>query len=524
MVWNKQYYHYDVWKWLSGDPAQPRPPEQRRRGRNSGWQHLENADIILMPDKWEFPWYAAWDLAFHCVAYAQIDPQFAKDQLLLFTRETYMHPNGQLPAYEGEFSHVNPPVHAWAAWRVFQMDREQRGGEGDFGFLERIFHKLLINFTWWVNRQDEQGLNVFRGGFLGLDNIGVLDRDGALGPGVHSIQADATSWMGMYSIDMMRIALELSRTNRAYVDIASKFLTHFLHIAKAMHNIGNSGISLWDKDDKFYYDVLRVSADETIALKVRSIVGLIPLFAVQTLDGELYDRLPEFDAQTEDLFVRRPDLARKVSHPVKAKDRQHLLALLDESRIRDLLRRALDETEFLSPFGIRSLSRAHKDCPYCIFHEGDHVCIDYEPAESSTDILGGNSNWRGPVWFPINFLMIDALREFHRFYGSDFTVECPTGSGTMLNLSEVADELSARLANLFLRDKTGNRAVFGRTEKFQSDPHFRDYIMFHEYFDGDTGRGCGASHQTGWTALVANLLRVRTPSHSPAGREQIQRV
>jgi len=518
MVWSKQFYNFEVWKWLTGDSAQPRPPEERKKGRNAGWQHLENADVILMPDKWEFPWYAAWDLAFHCVAYAQIDSQFAKDQLLLFTRETYMHPNGQLPAYEGEFSHVNPPVHAWAVWRVFEMDRAHRGDEGDIGFLERVFHKLLINFTWWVNRQDEQGLHVFRGGFLGLDNIGVLDRDSAHGPGGHSIQADATSWMGMYSIDMMRIALELSKTDRAYVDIASKFLQHFLFIAKAMHNIGGTGAGLWDKEDKFYYDVLRVSEDETIALKVRSIVGLIPLFAVQTLDGELYERFPEFAAQTEAFFVRRPDLARRVSHLYKATGRRpHLLAFLDEDRIRDLLRRALDESEFLSPFGIRSLSRAHKECPYCIFHNGDHVCIDYDPAESRADHLGGNSNWRGPVWFPINFLFIDALREFHRFYGDDFTVEYPTGSGRMRNLSEVADELSQRLANLFLRDSDGKRAVFGSAGKLHRDPHFSNYITFHEYFDGDTGRGCGATHQTGWTALVSNLLgalgRARASAH-----------
>jgi hypothetical protein len=519
MVWNKQFYYYDVWKWLTGDPTQPKPPVQRRHGRNARWQHLENADVILMPDKWEFPWYAAWDLAFHCVAYAQIDPQFAKDQLVLFTGETYMHPNGQLPAYEGEFSHVNPPIHAWAAWRVFEMDREYRGGKPDIAFLERVFHKLLLNFTWWVNRQDEHGLNVFQGGFLGLDNIGVLDRDSTHGPGVHFVQADATSWMGMYSIDMLRIALELAKTDRAYVDIASKFLQHFLHIAKAMHNIGDMGISLWDKEDKFYYDILRVADDETIALKVRSIVGLIPLFAVQTLDPDLYEQIPEFDARTEAFFARRPDLARRVSHPVKSTGRkQHLLALLDETRIRDVLRRALDESEFLSPFGIRGLSRAHKDSPFCVFRNGDRVCIEYEPAESRTEHLGGNSNWRGPVWFPVNFLMIDALREFHRFYGADFTIEYPTGSGRMLTLRAVADELSQRMANLFLRDANGRRAVFGNVDKFQRDPHFRDYINFHEYFDGDTGRGCGASHQSGWTALVANLLRALGRTRSPTAR------
>ncbi len=518
MVWNKQLYYYDVWEWLTGDPSQPKPPKERMRGRNAGWQHLDNADVILMPDKWEFPWYAAWDLAFHCVAYALIDPKFAKDQLVLFTRETYMHPNGQLPAYEGEFSHINPPVHAWAVWRVFQIDRDQNGGQGDREFLQRVFHKLLLNFTWWVNRQDEQGLNVFQGGFLGLDNIGVLDRDAKHGS-MHFVQADATSWVAMYSLNMLRIALELAREDRTYVDIASKFLQHFLHIAKAMHNIGDQGLSLWDKEDRFYYDILRTGEDKATVLKVRSIVGLIPLFAVQTLEAELYDELPEFDHETQVFFKRRPDLAKRVSHPVQPGDRKRqLLALLDSDRIRSVLHRALDETEFLSAHGVRGLSRAHKENPYCIFHNGSKVCIDYEPAESLADHLGGNSNWRGPVWFPVNFLMIDALREFHRFYGDDFTIECPTGSGNELTLRQVADELSDRLARLFLRDSSGRRAAFGAVEKYQQDPHFRDYLLFNEYFDGDTGRGCGAAHQTGWTALVANLLGFlgKTRSNAPA--------
>ena len=507
MIWNKQFYYFDVWQWLNGDPVQPPPPEERKHGRNSKWQHLNNADIISMPDKWEFPWYAAWDLAFHCVTLALIDPQFAKDQLVLFTRETYMRPNGQLPAYEGEFSHVNPPVHAWAAWRVFQLDREQSGGTGDTAFLERVFHKLLLNFTWWINRQDEQGLNVFQGGFLGLDNIGVIDRDGEDGEGYHFAQADATSWMAMYSLDMMRIALELAKQNPAYVDIASKFFQHFLYIAKSMHNIGDLGISLWDEDDKFYYDILRVDNEKPLPMQVRSLVGLIPLFAVETLGADLFEQLPDFEAHMDLFFKRRPDLAKRVSHPVETTGRrQHLLALLTRERIQYVLKRVLDEEEFLSPYGIRALSRAYLDNPFCIKHDGETVCIKYEPNESHGQHLGGNSNWRGPIWFPVNFLLIDSLREFYRFYGEEFTVECPTGSGTMMTLSQVADELSTRLCKLFLLNDANHRPIFGTIEKFQQDPAFRDSILFHEYFDGDTGRGCGSSHQTGWTGLIANLL------------------
>lgn len=507
LIWNKQYYYYDVWEWLNGDPSQPAPSGERKTGRNAQWQHLVNAEIISMPDKWEFPWYAAWDLAFHCVSFALIDPRFAKDQLTLFTRETYMHPNGQLPAYEGEFSHINPPVHAWATWRVFQIDRDQRGDDGDISFLERVFHKLLLNFTWWINRQDEHGLNVFQGGFLGLDNIGVFDRDSDQEPGRHFVQADATSWVAMYSLDMMRIALELAKRNRSYVDIASKFFQHFLHIAKAMHNIGDEGISLWDDIDGFYYDIVRVDDGEPIPMKIRSVVGLIPLLAVETLGPDLFDELPEFDRQTTVFLEQRPDLAKLVSHPIEVTGRrQHLLALLSADRIKKILKRCLDETEFLSPYGIRSLSREHEDHPFCLEYEGEFACVSYEPAESRVQHLGGNSNWRGPVWFPVNFLIIDSLREFCRFYTDEFKIECPAGSKSMLTLNEIADELSRRLSNLFLRDAAGRRPIFGENERFQTDPNFRDYILFHEYFDGDTGRGCGASHQTGWTALVANLL------------------
>lgn len=507
MVWNRQYYNYNVWDWLNGDADQPSPPESRMHGRNSRWEHIDNADIISMPDKWEFPWYAAWDLAFHCVAVAGIDPQFAKDQLVLFTRETYMHPNGQLPAYEGEFSHVNPPVHAWATWRVFQMDRERAGGAGDWVFLERVFHKLLVNFTWWVNRLDEHGLNVFQGGFLGLDNIGVIDRDGASDDDFHFAQADATSWMAMYSLNMMRIALELAKNDRAYVDIASKFFQHFLHIAKAMHNIGDMGVSLWDDDDQFYYDVLRVEGNEPLRMKVRSIVGLTPLFAVETLGPDLFEQLPEFEAHMEALFQRRPDLAKMVSHPVESYGtRRHLLALVTHDRIQQVLKRVLDETEFLSPFGVRALSRTHLEVPYCVQYNEETMCVQYEPGESYGTHLGGNSNWRGPVWFPVNYLLIDSLREFCRFYGDAFKVECPTGSKNMMTLNQVADELSRRLTRLFLLDDAGRRPAFGNVDKFQQDPRFRDNVLFYEYFDGDTGRGCGASHQTGWTGLVANLI------------------
>jgi hypothetical protein len=507
MIWNKQFYHYDVWQWLSGDPVQPSPPKKRMHGRNSRWQHLSNADVIAMPDKWEFPWYAAWDLAFHCVTHALTDPQFAKDQLLLFTRETYMHPNGQLPAYEGEFSHVNPPVHGWAAWQVFQIDRNRSGGIGDIRFLERIFHKLSLNFTWWVNRQDEHGLNVFQGGFLGLDNIGVVPRDGEDGEGTHYAQADATSWMAMYSLDMMRIALELAKHNEAYVDIAGKFFQHFLHIAKSMHNIGDMDISLWDHEDQFYYDILSTDDEKAMPIKVRSIVGLTPFFAVEAMPEDIFNQVPEFGAHCQAFFEQRPDLAKLVSHPVGVTGtNRHLLALMSRTRIEHVLKRVLDETEFLSPFGVRALSRAYLDRPFCVKHNGELECIQYEPNESRDSHLGGNSNWRGPIWFPVNFLLIDSLREFARFYGDTLKVECPTGSGNQMTLNEVADELSRRLSNIFLLDDSQRRPVFGNAAKFQQDPAFRDYILFHEYFDGDTGRGCGASHQTGWTGLVANLM------------------
>ncbi len=507
MIWSKQYYHYDVWDWLSGDPAQPKPPPERWKGRNRKWTHLYNSDIISMPDKWEFPWYATWDLAFHCVPLALVDPEFAKQQLLVLTGHGYMHPNGHLPAYECGFGDANPPVHAWCSWRVFLIDRQRRGDIGDIGFLERILHKLMINFTWWVNRKDAEGHNIFQGGFLGLDNIGVFDRGAPLAEGVHIDQADATSWMAMYSLDLMRIALELARHNQAYEEIAIKFFQHFLHIAKAMNNIGDEGIGLWDEQDQFYYDVLNPRDSPSVPLKVRSIVGLIPLFAVETLDPELLCHVPRFAERLEWFLDRRPDFARLVSHWMEpGRGKLRLLSLLRGSRMKALLARMLDETEFLSDYGVRALSRWHHDHPYKFTYEGEDCTVAYEPAESNQDIFGGNSNWRGPVWFPINYMIIESLREFHRYYGDEFKIEYPKGSGKTITIEAAAAEVARRLTRIFLRDAEGRRPVFGDCEKFQSDPHFRDYILFHEYFHGDTGRGCGASHQTGWTGLIANLL------------------
>jgi len=514
LIWSKQFFYYDVPEWLHGDPGQPAPPEARRHGRNWEWQHLNNADVISMPDKWEYPWYAAWDLAFHMIPFALIDPGFAKRQLLLLTREWYMHPNGQIPAYEWAFGDVNPPVHAWAAWRVFQIDRAHNlahhGGKGDLEFLERIFHKLMLNFTWWVNRKDTEGRNVFQGGFLGLDNIGVFDRSSELPTGGHIDQSDGTSWMAMYSLNLMRIALELAQHNRVYEDIATKFFEHFLHIAEAMTNVGESDIGLWDDTDKFYYDVLHLPDGRMEPLKVRSMVGLIPLFAVETLEPELLEKLPEFRQRMEWFLNYRPELASLVSHwQVDGKGQRRLLSLLRGHRMKRLLRRMLDETEFLSDYGVRALSRYHAEHPYIFRVNGMDLSVRYQPAESDTGLFGGNSNWRGPVWFPVNFLIIESLQKFHHYYGDDFKVECPTGSGRYVTINEVADELSRRLARIFLRGADGRRPVFGQDRRQQDDPNFRDYLLFYEYFHGDNGRGVGASHQTGWTALVAKLLQPR---------------
>jgi hypothetical protein len=516
MIWSKQFFYYDVPAWLKGDPAQPAPPPDRRRGRNSDWQHLNNADTISMPDKWEYPWYAAWDLAFHMIPFALIDPEFAKGQLVLLTREWYMHPNGQLPAYEWALGDVNPPVHAWATWRVFQIDRKQRGDCGDLAFLERVFHKLMLNFNWWVNRKDAQGRNVFQGGFLGLDNIGVFDRSAPLPTGGFINQADGTAWMAMYCLNLMRIALELALHNPVYEDIATKFFEHFLHIAEAMTCIGGDGcehgVGLWDEKDQFYYDELSLPDGRIIKLKVRSMVGLIPLFAVETLEPELLEKLPDFKRRLKWFLNYRPDLAALVSRwEERGRGERRLLSLLRGHRMKKLLKRLLDETEFLSDYGIRALSKQHRDQPYTFRCQGTSLTVNYQPGESDSSLFGGNSNWRGPIWFPVNYLLIESLQKFHHYYGDDFKVECPTGSGQFLTIGQVAEELSRRLTRIFLKGERGRRPVLAYHDKLHGDPHFRDYVLFHEYFHGDTGRGVGASHQTGWTGLVAKLLQPRRP-------------
>jgi hypothetical protein len=506
MLWSKQFYAYDVGRWLKGDPDQPAPPRGRRKGRNAEWGHLYNADVISMPDKWEYPWYAAWDLAFHAVPLALVDPDFAKQQLVLLLREWYMHPNGQLPAYEWKLSDVNPPVHAWAAWRVYKIDAK-RSGKADRVFLERIFQKLLLNFTWWVNRKDEEGRNVFQGGFLGLDNIGVFDRSAPLPTGGHIEQSDGTSWMGMYCLNMLAIALELSKENPAYEDVASKFFEHFVYIARALNDLGGEGIELWDKQDGFYYDVLHLPDGRHFPLRVRSMVGLIPLFAVETLEPETVDRLPGFKRRLQWFLDNRPDFRTHVETVATDDGPRRFLSLVNRERLRSVCRYLLDPEEFLSEFGIRALSRVHKAKPYVLTVMGMDHRVDYEPAESSTGLFGGNSNWRGPIWFPVNYLLIESLQKFHHFLGDGFQVEFPSGSGQTANLWNVAADLSRRLTRIFLRDASGRRPVFGGTELFQADPHFREHVLFHEYFHGDDGSGIGASHQTGWTGLVAKLIQ-----------------
>ncbi|HEX6553419.1 MAG TPA: hypothetical protein VF026_11710 [Ktedonobacteraceae bacterium] len=507
MLWSKQFYHYIVDLWLKGDPAQPPPPPRRRYGRNQEWRHLYNERVMSMPDKWEYPWYAAWDLAFHCIPLALLDSEFAKSQLYLLMREWYMHPNGQLPAYEWAFRDVNPPVIAWAAWRVYKIDQEQSGC-ADRMFLEGIFHKLLLNFTWWVNRKDSEGKNVFQGGFLGLDNIGVFDRSAPLPTGGYIEQCDGSSWMGMFCLNMMTIALELALTNPVYEDIALKFFEHFLAIAAAMNNIADEGIRLWDKDDEFFYDVLHLPDDSHVPIKIRSLVGLIPLCAVETLEPQLLDALPRFKGHLTWFLTYRPDLTRLVSHWQQPDTgERRLLALVRGHRMKSLLKRLLDPAEFLSDYGIRSLSKYHATDPYVLHVDGVAHTVSYEPAESRTALFGGNSNWRGPIWFPINYLLIESLQKFNHYYGDDFTIECPTGSGQYLTLQQVADELSQRLIRLFLRDQAGHRPFNGNNEMMQCDPHFRDHLLFHEYFHGENGTGLGASHQTGWTGLVAMLIQ-----------------
>ena len=506
LLWSKQFYHYDVARWLRGDPTGPPASSERMHGRNHEWRHLYNDDVISMPDKWEYPWYAAWDLAFHTIPLALIDPEFAKAQLILFLREWYMHPNGQIPAYEWALGDVNPPVHAWAALRVYRIERRLRG-RGDREFLERIFHKLLLNFTWWVNRKDAGGKNVFQGGFLGLDNIGVFDRSAPLPTGGHIEQSDGTSWMAMYCLNMLAIALELARQDPAYQDVASKFFEHFVYIAHAVHDLGDEGINLWDEQDGFYYDVLHGNG-AVHRLTVRSMVGLIPLFAVETLEPEVVDRLPGFKRRMQWFIDNHPELRRHVEVAEKpGGGARRLLAIVGRAQLPRVLKFMLDEQEFLSPHGVRAVSRYHKDHPYVLRLDGMEHRVDYEPAESSSGLFGGNSNWRGPVWFPVNYLLIESLQKFHYFYRDTLTVEFPTGSRTTLDLWQVAAELSRRLTRIFLRDADGRRPVYGGSEKFQRDPHWRDLVLFYEYFHGDNGAGTGAAHQTGWTGIVAKLLQ-----------------
>jgi len=503
LLWSKQYYQYIVRDWLTGDPDQPKPPDSRWNGRNHDWLNLYNRDVISMPDKWEYPWYAAWDLAFHMITFAPIDGQFAKEQLVLMLREWYMRPNGQLPAYEFEFSDVNPPVHAWACWRVYKMTAPR--GQRDRGFLERIFQKLLINFTWWVNRKDVSGRNIFGGGFLGLDNIGVFDRSKPLPTGGVLDQADGTAWMAFYCSTMLSIALELASENPVYEDVASKFFEHFVAIVDAMNSLGGTG--LWDEHDGFYYDQLYLNG-KSIPLRFRSMVGAIPLFAVEVLEGDIIDRLSGFRKRMDWFLNNRKDLARYISY-MKPSDGEHtyyLLAIPTQERLQRVLKYVLDEKEFLSPFGIRSLSRVHLDHPYVFHTDGTEYTVGYTPGESDSSLFGGNSNWRGPVWFPLNFLLLEALEKYHHFYGPDFKVECPTGSGKMLTLQDVADDLGTRLMKLFTADQNGRRPCYGDDKRFATDPYWKDLMQFFEYFNGDNGKGCGASHQTGWTSLVARLI------------------
>jgi len=497
LLWTKQFYFIDMPRWLAGDPAQPKPPAERLSGRNQDWRHLNNADILSMPDSWEYPWYAAWDLAFQAVVFAAMDPEFAKSQLLLLTREWYMHPNGQLPAYEWAFGDVNPPVHAWAALRVYHTDAALTGVP-DRNFLERVFHKLMLNFTWWVNRKDRDGRHVFQGGFLGLDNIGLFDRSQPLPTGGTIDQADGTAWMAVYALDMMRIALTLAVENPVYEDVASKFFEHFLGIAEAMSGMGGGG--LWDEETNFFYDVLRLGDGTQVPLRVRSLVGLVPLFAVEVLHGDVFKTLPGFSGRLRWVLNNRPELAKLVSRWTEpGAGEVYLLSLLRGHRMKALLRRALDETEFLSAYGVRSLSKYHAAHP-CVFeHGGQRFEVGYVPGDSTAATFGGNSNWRGPIWMPVNMLLIQSLRRFYSYYGDEFRIECPVGSGTMLHLGQIADELSVRLSRLFQRGADGKRPSM--PDALPNDP-----VLFYEYFDGDTGRGLGASHQTGWTALIALLL------------------
>jgi hypothetical protein len=507
MLWTKQFYYYDIHQWLTGDPGGPVPAASRLNARNSKWEHLNTKDIISMPDKWEYPWFASWDLAFHCLPMANLDMDFAKNQLMLLVRDWYMHPNGELPAYEWDFGDANPPVHAKVTWEVYKQDKAANKGKGDIFFLERIFHKLMINFTWWVNRKDASGNNIFEGGFLGLDNIGVFDRNAPLPMGEHLEQADGTSWMAMYSLNLLRIAAELAAHDKAYNDIASKFFEHFIYIAGAMSNLGQDNAGLWDDEDGFFYDQLRLPDNSTEKMRVRSMVGLIPLYAAIILDEDDITNNPIFKDRLIWFADNRPDLAGLVSRWNETKSPgKHMISLLRGYRMKSLLKYMLDENEFLSDYGIRSVSKYHLNNPYQVSVNGMQFSIKYTPAESDSGLFGGNSNWRGPIWMPVNYMLIQSLQRFYQYYGDDFKIECPTGSGVFMNLNEVANELCRRLSNIFLRDANGRRPVFGAHGKLQTDVHFKDHLQFYEYFDGDNGRGVGASHQTGWTGLIAACL------------------
>ncbi|EKB48283.1 MGH1-like glycoside hydrolase domain-containing protein [Cecembia lonarensis] len=507
MMWGKQFYYYNVERWLEGDPGRYSPPKERKKGRNNQWRHLHNYDIISMPDKWEYPWYAAWDLAFHCIPIARIDPDFAKNQLVLLLNDWYMHPNGQIPAYEWNFSDVNPPVHAYAVQRVYQIDKKMHGGKGDQEFLERCFHKLMINFTWWVNQKDSDGKNIFEGGFLGLDNISVIDRSHAHHYSGKLEQADATSWMAMFSLNMLRISLDLCEFNKSYQYTAGKFLEHFLYIAGAMNNISGESISLWNEEENFFFDIFHLPGKEPQVMKVKSIVGIIPLFAVESIRVDMFDSLPEFKKRMEFFLKEKPKLAALVSSWIQPGfEKRRLFSLLRGHRMKSILNKMLDPNEFLSDFGVRSLSKDHEKKTYSLKINGDIMTVKYTPGESDSLMFGGNSNWRGPIWFPINHLIIESLRKFDYYYGGEFPIEYPTGSGNYLTIDLIAKELSLRCINIFLKDENGNRPVFGKHKKFQEDPHFKDYILFYEYFNGDNGGGLGASHQTGWTGLVAEMI------------------
>jgi len=502
LLWSKQIYYYDVKQWIDGDPAMEPPPSARRSGRNSDWRHLTNFDIISMPDKWEYPWYASWDLAFHTLPLVMIDPEFAKRQLILLGREWYMHPNGQLPAYEWSFGDVNPPVHAWAGWRVYKI--AGKGGEPDRPFLEALFHKLMLNFTWWVNRKDREGRNVFQGGFLGLDNISLFDRSRPLPTGGYIDQCDGTSWMAFYCLGLFRMAIELAQDDPIYQDMATKFFEHFLRIAHAMTDAGGVGLSLWDEEDGFFYDALNLPGGEVMPIKVRSLVGLLPLFAVETIDAHLLKSVPTFERRMRWFLRNRPILSGSMASTQKpGLGERRLMALLSKERLIRVLRYMLDEEEFLSPYGIRSLSKVYEKEPYSLEIGGEQYEIDYQPGESPSALFGGNSNWRGPIWFPTNYLIIESLQKFHHYYGDDLKVECPTGSGNYMNLWEVAGELSRRLIRLFEADENRKRPIYNGVDHLQGG----DDILFHEYFHAETGQGLGASHQTGWTALIAKLIQ-----------------